>query len=156
MRRQDREVTDHDKILDILKRCETVRLGFWDGQEVYIVPLSFGWEEVEGTLRLWFHGAKEGRKVDLIRSCPRVSFEADTHYKINPADEACGYSARFQSLIGNGTVRAVEDDAEKRHGLTLIMAHYTGKSDWDFPDARVRAVGVYCLEVEKMTCKEHQ
>ena len=42
MRRKDREVTDKDAILDILLRCDTIRLGLAGADGPYVVPLSFG------------------------------------------------------------------------------------------------------------------
>ena len=48
MRRSDREVTDPKQIRDIIDHCTCCRLGFWDGQEVYILPLNFGYEEADG------------------------------------------------------------------------------------------------------------
>ena len=45
MRRKDREVTDREKIKDIVGRCSCCRLGFQDEGGVYIVPLSFGFTE---------------------------------------------------------------------------------------------------------------
>lgn len=67
MRRQDREVTDSARIREIISSCSVCRLGFCDGDEVYIVPLNFGYEEVDGKYVFYFHGAKAGRKAELIR-----------------------------------------------------------------------------------------
>ena len=151
MRRKDREITDPAKIADIIRRCTCCRVGFYDGQEVYIVPLSFGYED--GTF--YFHGAREGRKIDLIREHPEVGFELDTDYQLTEGDIACGYSARFQSVIGNGTMHLVEDPQEKIRGLTLLMNHNAGPREWHFDEHRLRAVAVFKLEVAKMSCKEH-
>ena len=43
MRRKDRELTEQAEILRLLARCDTVRLGLWDGTRPYVVPVSFGW-----------------------------------------------------------------------------------------------------------------
>ena len=40
MRRKDREVTDSQKIREIILSCRCCRLGFYDNGEVYIVPLD--------------------------------------------------------------------------------------------------------------------
>ena len=109
MRRSDREVTDPKQIRDIIDHCTCCRLGFWDGQEVYILPLNFGYEEADGKRVFYFHSAKEGRKIDLIAKAPRVGFELDTNYKLNEAETACGHSARFQSVIGTGVLRLLSD-----------------------------------------------
>lgn len=42
MRRKDREITEPAKIREIIEASHCCRLGFFDGKEVYIVPLSFG------------------------------------------------------------------------------------------------------------------
>lgn len=156
MRRKDREVTDLMKIENIISRCTCCRIGFHDDGEVYIVPLSFGYEAKGDTYIFYFHGAKEGRKIDLIKKNPIVGFEMDTNYAVNEADLACGYSARFQSIIGNGVVSIVSEIKEKKLGLSLIMEHNTGKQNWDFDEKMVNAAAVLKLEVTKMSCKEHE
>lgn len=155
MRRKDREITDPEQIFDIINRCTCCRIGFNDDGEVYIVPLNFGYEKTDHTCIFYFHGAKDGRKIELIQKNPNVGFEMDTDYKLNEADIACNYSARFQSVIGNGVVSVVSEEKEKKYGLSLIMKHYTGKEDWDFSDKMVHAV-VVKMVVTKMSCKEHQ
>ncbi len=155
MRRYDREVTDEVKIERIMASCDCCRLGFCDDGQVYIVPLSFGYEKVGGGYHLYFHGAKEGRKIDLIEKNPRVGFEMDTDYLLHEAESACRYSCRFQSIIGNGTVSFVEDTEEKKRGLGLIMNHTAGTKNWEFDEKMVAAVAVIRLDVETMSCKEH-
>ena len=156
MRRKDREVTDPARIADIISRCTCCRIGFCDGGEVYIVPLNFGYETKDDAYAFYFHGAGEGRKIDLIRKNPHVGFEMDTNYALHEADVACGWSARFQSVIGSGVVSIVSEPEEKKRGLSLLMEHNTGKSDWSFDEKAVNAVTVFKLEVTKLSCKEHQ
>lgn len=155
MRRKDREITDREKIDGIIAACTCCRLGFCDQGRVYIVPLSFGTAVEDGKRVFYFHSAKEGRKIDLIRAGGAVGFEMDTNYKLNESAQACGYSARFQSVIGTGTVAFVEDLAAKKAALDRIMAHTAGRSGWDFPDKAVEATCIFRLEVEELSCKEH-
>lgn len=155
MRRNDREVTNSAKIEDIIKRCTCCRIGFYDTGEVYIVPLNFGYEINDNTYVIYFHGAKEGRKIELIKKSPEVGFEMDTNYALQKADNACSYSACFQSIIGNGVMNIVEELDEKKHGLSLIMEHNTGKKEWDFNETRINAVTVFRLQVTQISCKEH-
>ena len=156
MRREDREVTDPKRIADVISRCSCCRIGFYDDGEVYIVPLNFGYEIKDDTYILYFHGAKEGRKIDLIQKNPHVGFEMDTDYALNEGDIACGYSARFQSIIGNGVVSIVSELEEKKRGLSLLMGHNTGKREWNFDEKMLNEVAVFKLVVSKMSCKEHQ
>lgn len=155
MRRKDREVIDSAKIADIINRCICCRIGFCDDGEVYIVPLNFGYEVKDNTYVFYFHGAKKGRKIDLIRKNPNVGFEMDTNYALNDGDAACEYSARFQSVIGNGTISMVTEPQEKIHGLSLIMEHNAGKKEWTFDEKMVNVTAIFKLEVTKMSCKEH-
>ena len=155
MRRKDREITDPEKISEIMARCHVCRLGLRDGERVYVVPLNFGLLEREGRKFLYFHGAKEGRKADLIRSTGYACFEMDTGYRLQGGEQACDYTAAFQSIIGEGTIAAVEDPAEKELGLNAVMNQCTGQNQWTYGPAMLEAVGVFRLEVECLTCKEH-
>ena len=75
MRRTDREITDAEKITQIIQTCHCCRLGFCDNGAVYIVPLNFGYAEENGKRVFYFHSAKSGRKLDLIAGTPSVGFE---------------------------------------------------------------------------------
>lgn len=156
MRRKDREITDPMKIKEIISDCQCCRLAFCDQGKAYIVPLSFGCAEQDGKLVFYFHSAQEGRKIGLIRQTGYAGFEMDTHYKLNESEQACGYSARFRSVIGGGRVSIVETEAEKREGLQTIMRHLTGKGQWEFDEKMLKVVCVFKLEVEELACKEHQ
>ena len=155
MRRKDREVKDPALIEEVIKRCTCCRIGFYDHAEVYIVPLNFGYETDGYGYTFYFHGAEEGRKMDLIRQSPKVGFEMDTNYALKEANAACSFSAGFQSVIGTGVVRLVTTFDEKQHGLSRIMEHNTGKNHWEFDKKMVDRVAVFKLEVTQMSCKIH-
>ena len=153
MRRQEREVTDPQQIRALIAACACCRLGFYDEGEVYIVPLHFGYEERDGRRLFYFHGAREGRKMALIRQQPLVGFELDIHHAILEGDTACRYSAAFESIIGTGRVSLMEEREEKRRALRVLMRHQTGRDDWDFSDAMVDGTAVFRMDVQKLSCK---
>ena len=155
LRRRDREVLQRERILDILSRCNCCRLAFSTEDGPYIVPLSFGFEAAGDDLILYFHSAPEGRKLDCIRAGGPVGFELDTGYALHPADNACGYSAAFQSVIGAGHVDFLMDSAEKEHALNQIMRHYSGRADWDYPQPMLDRVTIFRLTVTQLCAKEH-
>ena len=99
--------------------------------------------------------AREGRKIGLLAASPIVGFELDTGFELNTGSFACGYSAKFESVIGSGTAEIVEDLTEKKLGLKLLMKHYTGRDDWDISDRDCGSVAVIRLKVREMTCKRH-
>ena len=77
MRRTDREVTDPAAIDAIIRACPCCRLGLRDGEGVYLVPLNFGFANVDGQRTFYFHSAPEGHKIDLLRQAKTVAFELD-------------------------------------------------------------------------------
>lgn len=156
MRRKDREVTKTEIINDIIKECDCCRLGFSDNGSVYIVPLSFGCEFDGEKRTFYFHGAAEGRKIELIKRGGKVGFEMDARHSINTADNACGHSAGFVSVIGEGDVSFINDEPEKIRALNIIMSHYTGKDEWEYNPAMLKSVCIFKLEVSALSCKEHK
>lgn len=117
MIRKDREVTDRNEMLEILNACDTLRVAVSGETEPYVFPVSFGWVDTENGLRLYFHGAKLGRKIELIGKDPRVAFEADLFlgYEIKPNG---GVTTRYRSVMGRGICRTVEDTEKRFPGLT--------------------------------------
>lgn len=67
MRKANRAITDFDEIKALIDSCDTIRLGFVDGDEAYIVPLSFGFEAENGEFTFYVHGAKAGRRHTLAK-----------------------------------------------------------------------------------------
>ena len=96
MRRKEREVTDRKQIEKVMELCSCCRIGFCDEGKIYIVPVNFGYEYGKDSCTIFFHGAQEGRKFELIKEEPEVRFEMDTSYQLKTADVACGYSSYFQ------------------------------------------------------------
>ena len=66
MRRKDREITDFDEMMKIIAKCDTCRVAMFDETFPYIVPLNFGTDVEDNQLYLYFHGAKIGKKIDLL------------------------------------------------------------------------------------------
>ena len=72
MRRIDREVTSKEEILDILERCQTVRIAMHGGEYPYVVPVSFGLVREGEQPVLYFHCAKQGLKCGYLAENGRV------------------------------------------------------------------------------------
>ena len=157
MRRKDREVLDEVKIDKFIRNCDCCRIGFYDKEnnEVYIIPLNFGYSHVDNKRVFYFHGAKEGRKIELISKTKKVSFEMDSNHELIIGKMACNYSERYQSVMGTGLISFVEDKDEKIAALNEIMFQSTGKKDWDFPEPMLNGVAVFKIEVTSLSCKEH-
>jgi len=158
VRRSEKEITDRREIDRIIQEAHVCRLGLRDENEVYIVPLSFGYDP-SGTGTFYFHSAAAGRKIDLIRTMDRdtdtVSFEIDRMVQVTSMNEekACTWSMNYESVMGYGTLSVLESAAEKTAALQILMAHYAGTRKFTFPDAMVQKTVVLQLNVTRMTAK---
>lgn len=156
MRRKDREIKDFDKMLSILDDCDCLRLGMIDDDgTAYIVPLNFGYINDDNNLTIFFHSALDGKKINLIRSQNKVSFEADTKHSLSTGETACAYSYFYRSVMGKGKASIVEDDLKKEQALQIILSHYTDRKDWQFDEKSLERVLVIRLDVSEWSCKEH-
>ena len=155
MRRKDREVTEEKRIDDIIESCQCCRVGLYDNGEIYIVPLDFGYENSLGKRTLYFHGAKSGRKAELIEKKPFAGFEMDVNHRLVKAEGACDHSSEFQSIIGSGRISVIEEESEKEKAMNIIMKKKTGMDNWEYDRRVLERTNLYKLEVEKISCKEH-
>lgn len=151
MRKYQRQIEDEEKVYALLDCCQTVRLGLSDEPYPYVVPLSFGWEKREDGAFIYFHCAAEGKKVDLIKKCPRVCVEADVLRGYRKTER--GVTADYKSVIAFGVAERV-NGAEAAHGLDLLLKHckITGYS----PETCVLAgqVAVYKITLNGITGKQ--
>ena len=153
MRRKDREITDKNRIEEFIEKEQILRIAFYDEGDIYIVPINYGYL-YDDKYTFYFHGAKAGRKYELAKNKPNVGFEIDGKYMLLESEEACDFSATFQSVIGTGSLSLVEDNAEKIKGLNVIMKQTTSKSEWHYSNEMLEAVAVFRLDVDKLSCKE--
>lgn len=156
MRRADREITDPSALQAIFQEASVCRLAFSAEDAPYIVPLNFGWQQEAGHYVLYFHGAPEGRKLELLKQNPHVGFELDCGYRLKSGETACGFSAAFRSIIGTGTLERLTQPEEQRAGLACIMAHYSSRNDWSFPEKMLEHTCVLRLRVTSLCGKEHE
>ena len=88
----------HDQVGYLLWEPETKKiymtLAIPRGEDApYLVPLNFGAELAEEKLVLYFHCAREGTKLSLLRHCPAVSFSASNLLRVfNKGTAPCGYT----------------------------------------------------------------
>ncbi len=152
MRRKDREVTEKEKLLEILDQAEVCRLAINAKPAPYIVPLNFGyiWDK---SLLLYFHSALDGRKIDLLLENKTVGFELDTGHTLVTGEKPCDWSMNYKSIIGTGTIMFLESEADQILALNCIMSKYgfTGKPEYQ--KEMFAKMRFYKLVVQEMTGK---
>ena len=151
MRRKDREITDFDEMMKIIAKCDTCRLALFDDEFPYIIPLNFGTNIENGQLYLYFHSAKEGTKLDLIRKDNRATFEMDCNHNFILYEERMSCTMGYESVIGHGTIEFI-DDEHKFEALKIIMNQYHAE-DFKFNTAMMKVTTVFKLVVSDMTGK---
>jgi nitroimidazol reductase NimA-like FMN-containing flavoprotein (pyridoxamine 5'-phosphate oxidase superfamily) len=152
MRRKDREIPDMSEILAVMGRCSVCRVAFFDETYPYIVPLNFGIESDGDRVTLYFHCATEGKKLELLKRCDKVGFEADIPAQLIEGEKACYSTMLFESVCGNGTLEVVPD-GDKIPALKLLMRQYSDRRAFDFDHFEVKAVTVLKLTVNEITGK---
>ena len=154
MRRANREIKDLNEIKKIVDGCKVLRIATKDKEGLYVVPLNFGYSCENGKFTFYFHSAKEGRKIDAFKADEQVAFEMDCEHKLVVAEKACGYSYKFASVIGTGTITFLEGK-EKLNALSILMKHQTGK-DFTFDEKMAKGVTVCSLIAESLTAKANR
>jgi nitroimidazol reductase NimA-like FMN-containing flavoprotein (pyridoxamine 5'-phosphate oxidase superfamily) len=143
MRRKDREVTEISGIEEILLQCKTCHVAMVDDGMPYVVPLSHGFRIVDGNiLELYFHSAKEGRKIDVLRRNDTVCFEMANEGEPVHSETPCYSGYYYSSLIGFGKAVFIEDDQEKCEALSIMSKHQSGR-EATFTVEQVQGVCVF-------------
>ena len=138
MRRAEKEVKDLEQLEEILRDCNTVRIGTQDAEGMFIVPVNYGY--------------REGRKAAAFRRGGAVAFEMDCGHQLMTAEQACSYSCAYRSIMGSGTIRELTEPQEKYEALNAIMRHMTGRN-WEMPEPAVARVSVFAIWAERWTGK---
>jgi nitroimidazol reductase NimA-like FMN-containing flavoprotein (pyridoxamine 5'-phosphate oxidase superfamily) len=149
MRRSDREIKEFDKLIQVMEECDVCRLAFFDEEYPYIVPLNFGLQVTGEQITLFFHGANEGKKYELMERNNKVGFEVDCSHRLVTEGSMC--TMEYESVIGNGHLEIVAE-AEKYDALCLLMKHYH-KEDFEFNKAVIPRTTVFKLIVKNITGK---
>ena len=151
MRRADREIVDFDELIRVMENCSVCRLALNQEGYPYILPLNFGYKAEGKKVTLYFHGASEGKKYELIEKDNRVSFEMDCSHRL-VSDREQGYcTMEYESVIGRGRIEIVSDE-EKMEALTILTDHYHTEH-FEFNPAAMQRTTALKLVVEQMTGK---
>lgn len=153
MRRKDREVTDITEIKNILDKCKTCHLSMVDDGRPYVIPLSYAYKIEGEILLLYFHSAKEGRKIEILKNnnevCFEMCFEGELIYD---AKTPCNSGYYFSSVHGFGNVEFLSDADEKCSSLALLMKHQANVSH-KFTHSQANSVCIFKVETKDFTAK---
>jgi nitroimidazol reductase NimA-like FMN-containing flavoprotein (pyridoxamine 5'-phosphate oxidase superfamily) len=146
MRRKEREISDPQVLESIINSANVCRLAMCEGGVPFVVPLCFGYEKGA----LYFHSAIEGRKLEILKKNPSVSFEIDVDWELVRYGDRC--SLKYRSVIGSGNASLIEASEDKCKALDMIMRHYH-QEPIAYPEPALQSVTIIKVEIEKMTGK---
>jgi nitroimidazol reductase NimA-like FMN-containing flavoprotein (pyridoxamine 5'-phosphate oxidase superfamily) len=150
MRRKEREITDRTEIDSILYSSKVLHLALSDNNTPFLVPVFYAYD---GTF-LYFHSAKAGTKIEIIKRNNNVCFEITTDHGVIESDKACDFEAKHRTVIGFGKAVFVESEEEKIKALSGIVARFTDKK-FEFPKANLNSTAVIRIEIDLLKGKKH-
>ena len=152
MTKRERQITDESQILEILDKSKVLHLGLSVNDEPYVVPMNYGYTYENGKLVIYLHSAVKGKKLDMIRSNPKVFFAADCDLLPFEGARPCQYGLAYSCVMGKGIARIVEDVEEKKQAMSILMKTQTGQ-DFVIEDRLVSIVAVIRIDVAEFTAK---
>ena len=148
VRRSEREIKVASELRSILENGRYATIGLSKAGEPYVVTLSYGYDPAENAL--FFHCAKEGRKIDFLRSNPRacVTIIEDDGFDSG----SCEHS--YRSVVLSGTIQLIDDRSEIDRGIRLMIEQQEKKDPAHFFAKLKKGNKSYdTLQILKMTVK---
>ena len=108
---KERDVMSQLEIDQFLTCARTGRLGLVINGEPYIIPVGFVYHKG----KIAIHSCTKGKKMEALKSNPRVCFEVD---------ETLSDVSMYKSVILQGTSRILEDEQEMIPYLQLHIDKY--------------------------------
>lgn len=146
---KSREITSRYSLEEIIARCSYCTMAMVDQHyHPYVLPMNFGY--ADGVVYL--HSAPKGKKVDILQNNNHVCLVFSTDHVLRHQHEevACSYSMKYRSVLVYGKVEFIQDPAEKRRVLNILMKQYTGRDDFEYHDPAIQNVLVYKVVADKM------
>ena len=161
MRRAEFDVKNENSINKILEACEYGSLSLISEGKPYVVALNFVFFENS----IFFHGSKEGRKIQAIKSNPNASFLVVKPYSFIPSFfsgtmAACPATQFFASVLFEGTVNFIKDGNIKAKVLNALMKKFQSEDSFEeiayekaMYTKMLDKTAIFELKAENISCK---
>lgn len=170
MRRKDREMDKEFGYEVIDKSSYGVLSTIYNSDEPYGLPLSI----VRKDDILYFHSAKDGKKVHILGGTPTVwitfvngvkvpeNYTEEELIEISKDESKVGlllsrvFTTEYESTMVRGKVQLVESENEKMEALNLICEKYTPtKSKYASMAIKsgMKRTNIYKIEIEEISSK---
>jgi len=150
MRRKEKEITNRNELDQIIRNSLICHLSCCLDNQPYLVPLSFGYDGHT----VYFHTAKEGKKIKYLVLNPRVCLAFESEVKLQTdLDLACDWTFHYKSAIAYGTAEELIDPDSRANAIKHIMLHYSEK-DWDISDKDLSKTKLWRVKLDQITGKK--
>jgi len=146
MRRNDKEIKRQAEIEEIIRKAIVCRIAVSDGDSPYVFPVCFGYKDSV----LYFHSAREGKKIDILKKNNKVCLEVDIDTELMSGEKGCDWGMRYKSVIGFGKADFIESPEEKKKAINIILDHYSNRS-YDFSEESLKNVVLVKILIESLT-----
>ncbi len=149
LRRKDRALKD-DEALEILAKSNYGVLCVYDGKYPYGVPVNYVYEDGF----IYIHSAKEGHKIESIKSFDRVCFTVVGSSQVMENE----FSTKYESVIIFGRAEILQDEQvipALRNLVYKYSPHYTDEAERIIQDFS-KDVAVIKIEVEHVQGKANR
>ena len=149
MRRFKQQISN-DECIEVLKNTKRGVLSLiGDDGYPYGIPIDHWYCEADG--KIYFHGAKEGHKLDAIKACDKVSFCVYDDGFRKQGD----WAFNIKSVITFGRIKLVDDEDIARKICIEITRKFTDDEEYLQKELVSAFPRVQCLELtpEHMTGK---
>lgn len=138
-----------ETILSLGKYCH---LSFATNDEPYGITVNYGFDRKY----LYFHSSQKGKKVDIIKTNPKVWFNIYSDQDIYSSDSACHWGTKFRSLMGHGVAELLISEKDKTTGLKAIMKNYSGSADHEFDPKILSHTNIYRIKFKDLTTRKNK
>jgi nitroimidazol reductase NimA-like FMN-containing flavoprotein (pyridoxamine 5'-phosphate oxidase superfamily) len=152
VRRKDREITDSNKLKEVLKSTKYVTVALCMDNEPYLVSLSHGYDEAANCL--YFHCADEGKKLVYIKANSKVWGQAVQDYGVT---EECDYD--YTCVHFKGKISLIQDLSEKRHAMEVMVRQLSENPEEKLAKIKPEKLAKTTMgriDISYMTGKKHQ
>lgn len=108
---------------------------------------------------VYFHGLPKGQKLDNIRRCSKVCFEADemTGLMLDRLVIPCKADTAYESVVIMGTAEVLTDPQEKEIVFSELIKKYAPQYlDMEIPENMISGTAVVRIASKNVTGKYHE
>ena len=153
LRRKDREISQKEEIQSLLHSQAITTISMCSNGKPYLITLDYVYDENNGAL--YFHSAREGKKIDILKKNPSVWGQVleDLGYIKNECSHA------YRSIHYEGDVSFISDLQRKKEILIKMIKKFESNSESFsqrfLKDSSLESVAIGKIKIKNLTGKEN-